>query len=70
MEDSTKLYSTQEAAAYLGITISGMWYHIKRRHLVPEKIGKTLVFTRAQLDAFQARRRPAGRPSRVVEVIK
>jgi len=61
-----RLYSTKEAAAYLDMTIQGVWYHIQHGHLAPEKVGKTLVFTQAQLDEFQALRRPAGRPAKEV----
>jgi len=56
------LLSTSEAADYLGMTVRGVWYHIRRGHLSPTKVGKTLVFTRDQLDRFQINRRPAGRP--------
>lgn len=56
------LLSTSEAADYLGMTVRGVWYHIRRGHLSPTKVGKTLVFTRGQLEQFQLTRRPAGRP--------
>lgn len=56
------LFSTSEAAEYLGMTVRGVWYHIRCGHLTPAKIGKTLVFTRGQLEQFQLTRRPAGRP--------
>ena len=57
-----KIYSTKEAAKYLGITVSGIWSHIQAGHIIPQKVGKTLVFTQDQLDQFQATRKPAGRP--------
>ena len=56
------LFSTSEAAEYLGMTARGVWYHVNHGHLSPAKVGKTLVFTRTQLDKFQENRRPAGRP--------
>jgi len=59
-----KLYSTKEAAAALGMTLSGIWYHIQHGHLTPVKVGNTLVLTQAQLDTFTATRRPAGRPTK------
>lgn len=59
-----KLYSTKEAAAELGMTIAGIWYHIQRAHLTPNKVGNVLVFTQTQLDTFKATRKPAGRPSK------
>jgi DNA-binding transcriptional MerR regulator len=62
-----ELYSTKEAAQELGITVAGLWYHIQAGNIHPSKIGKTLVFTQAQLDEFQATRRPAGRPKTEVQ---
>jgi len=56
------IYGTKQAATYLGITVSGLRYHIDAGNIVPEKIGKTLVFTQEQLDQFIKTRRPAGRP--------
>lgn len=56
------LFSTKETAEYLGMTVRGVWYHIRRGHLAPTKVGGTLVFTQDQLDRFQENRRPAGRP--------
>lgn len=61
------LFSTSEASEYLEMTTSGLWYHIKHDHLMPAKVGKTLVFTKEQLDEFQAHRRPAGRPKKETE---
>ena len=58
----TNLFSTKEAADKLGMTIRGVWYHIHRGHLIPTKVGKTLVFTQDQLEQFRLTRRPAGRP--------
>jgi hypothetical protein len=60
--DMDKLYNTKEAAHELGITVAGLWYHIQAGNITPTKVGKTLIFTRAQLDEFQANRKPAGRP--------
>jgi len=53
-----KIYSTKQAAEYIGITVQGMWYHIQAGHIVPQKAGKTLVFTQDQLDELQASRTP------------
>lgn len=58
-----KLYSTEEAARYLGKSVSAMKYHIHiRRTLKGRLIGKTLVFTQAELDEFKANLRRQGRP--------
>ena len=57
------LYSTHEAAEYLSLSVSAIKYHV---HLAgtlhPEKVGNSLVFTKAQLDEFAANKRPPGRP--------
>jgi len=58
------LYSTNEAARYLGFSRRGLQHHIYVTKLLhPQHIGRTLVFTRDDLDLFRslARRRP-GRP--------
>lgn len=57
-----ELYGTKDAAEYLGMSLPNVKYHVRVGNLCPVKIGKTLVFTRAQLDAFQKNRRPPGRP--------
>ena len=59
------LYSTIDAARYLKLSESTIKYHVhKSKQLTPEKIGKTLVFTQAQLDNFNIARRKVGRPSK------
>lgn len=58
-----KLYSTREAAAYLGIGVSALKYHVYvAGNLTPRKVGHSLVFTQEQLDEFKASRKPQGRP--------
>lgn len=64
------LFGTHRAAQYLGVTLAGLRHYIYRtddRRLVPDaRIGKhsrTLVFTRATLDALKLRMRRPGRPS-------
>lgn len=56
------MYSTKEAAQYLGITVAGIWYHIQRGNIKQTKIGNSLAFSKEQLDCFIKSRRPAGRP--------
>lgn len=52
-----------EAAEYLGLAVVTIKYHIYQAgNLSPRKIGKTLIFTREQLDEFNATRRRPGRP--------
>lgn len=58
-----ELYSTEEAAKYLGKSVSAIKYHIHvKGNLRGQLVGKTLVFTQAQLDEFAANLRPQGRP--------
>lgn len=49
-----QIYDTQEASEYLGITMNTMKYHISRKgNLQGVMKGRTMLFTRAQLDAFK-----------------
>ena len=49
-----QVYDTQEAADYLGITKDTMKYHVSRMgHLQGVMKGRTMLFTRTQLDAFK-----------------
>lgn len=58
-----KLFSTQEAAQYLGITASGLKYHVYNSgQLKGQMVGNSLVFTQEELDLFKQNRQPAGRP--------
>jgi hypothetical protein len=63
-----QLFSTAEAAEYLGISLSSMKYHVHiAGNVKGQLIGKTLVFTREELDRFEANRRPQGRPPKSAE---
>lgn len=56
-------YTTTEAAQYCGLTRAGFVYHLQAQHVAPDyRIGNAMVFTLPTLDAFNAARRPAGRP--------
>ena len=59
-----RLFSTADAASYLGLSIATVKYHVYQSGaLRPDaKIGKTLVFTRSTLDEFAAQKRRPGRP--------
>ena len=58
-----RLYSTAEAAEYLGMSVSAVKYHVHTMgNLRPRKVGGRLVFTLAQLEAFLDSRRGPGRP--------
>ena len=57
------LYGTAEAAIYLRVKPETIKYHVYiTKRLCPQLVGKSLVFTQAQLDCFQATRRGPGRP--------
>ena len=58
------LYSTKEAAAYLGMPIPTFKHHLYyTKDLAPDQvIGPSLLFTQATLDDFQTRRKGRGRP--------
>ena len=59
----SKLYSTREAASYLGLKEETVKYHVYVSNtLYPVKVGKSLVFTEEELERFTRERRPAHRP--------
>jgi len=58
-----RLYSTREAAAYLGLKEETVKYHVYvSSSLHPERVGSSLVFTEEELERFKRDRRPAHRP--------
>ena len=57
------LYTLQEAADYLGISAEMMTTYVTRRGKIKgERIGRSWVFTRAELERFKATKRSPGRP--------
>jgi hypothetical protein len=51
------------AAAYLGLSVASVKYHVHTAgDLHGIKVGPALAFTQEELDRFQAEKRPAGRP--------
>lgn len=63
-DEPGKLYSTAEAAVYLGLHVQVVKYHIyTAKDLVPDvRLGRNLGFYQATLDAFNAAKRESGRP--------
>ena len=60
---TTKLYSTKQAAEYIGISLPTLKYHLYiAKNLSAPKVGNSLVFTQEMLDEFKANRRGPGRP--------
>ena len=52
-----KLYSTREAAAYVGLSLQGFKYHIHvAKTIEGQLVGHSLVFTQEQLDEFRRNR--------------
>jgi multidrug efflux pump subunit AcrB len=62
----TAVYTTEEAAEYLGISAASVKYHVYTvQDLHPVLRDPTVVFTREELDRFKATPRPRrGRPKR------
>ena len=58
------LFSTAQAAEYLGLSVSSMKYHLySAGDLTADiKVGQALLFTRETLDRFSENKRPPGRP--------
>lgn len=61
-----QVFSTREAAEYLGVTFNTMKYYIHyAKTITGKKMGNSLMFTKDQLDEFRANKRPPGRPKKV-----
>lgn len=57
------LFSTEEAAEHLGLTLAAMKYHtFVAKNITGQLVGNSLVFTKEQLDHFNQNKRPPGRP--------
>lgn len=60
-----QIYSTREAAEYLGVSFDTMKYYIHYAKTIEgERMGNSLMFTRSQLDEFHATKRSSGRPKK------
>lgn len=61
MPQSQKLYSSEEAMAYLGLGWGGFRYHVyEQRNLPYQKVGPALVFTQKDLDEFKRKHQAVG----------
>lgn len=58
-----ELFSTKEAAKYLGCTAANVKYHVTKGNLTGRVIGRSRVFQQDELDEFIRNRRSVGRPS-------
>ncbi len=64
MEGKDKLYTTQEAAALIGVTDSRLRQLILKGKATPaQKVGGTWIFTIEEIERLQTRPK-AGRPKR------
>ena len=64
---TTTDYTTAQAAQYCGLTLRGFIYHVRQGHITADRvIGRSNIYTRATLDAFNATRRKAGRPRKSI----
>lgn len=62
---STKVYSTEEAAEYLGVTVTTIKKHVYvLKDLSGTVKGNSLVFSQEDLDRYRNTRRQAGRPKK------
>lgn len=56
-------YTTAQAAQYCGLSLRGLIYHVRQGHVTADRVvGRSNIYTRKTLDAFNATRRKAGRP--------
>ena len=61
------VFTTKEAAKYLGLSMAGLRYHVRHGNIKPDRIaGGRLLFSRVTLDALNKNRRSPGRPPREV----
>lgn len=59
----SKLYTTREAADYLGLTVATIKYHVhKSGYLVGQLYGHTRLFTQEELDDFEKNKPSSGWP--------
>ena len=54
-----ELWSTQQAAEYLGVTRQAI-HALTKRGEIGQQVGRAWVFTRAELDAWVSKPRPLG----------
>jgi excisionase family DNA binding protein len=65
MSQLPDIYTVEQAAQYLGLTRRGIKYHLyESGYLSGKTLGHTIVFTRAELDAFKARNLKPGRKAK------
>ena len=59
MRDDQELWSTNQAAEYLGVKRQSV-HELAKRGEVGQQVGRAWVFTKAELDAWLAKPRPKG----------
>ena len=65
IQSDEKLYTTPEAAQYLGMPLDSVRRHIQRGNIRPMKkrVGQNYLITESELDRFNENRRPRGNPA-------
>ena len=53
MKKDNELMGTRDAARYLEVGVETLNYHVRAGHVTPQVIGRTRLYTRAQLDALR-----------------
>lgn len=63
------IYTAQEAAEYLGLSLHGVRYHVREGNLEPDttRFGNALLFTRTTLNEFRPRKPGAPPKERVLD---
>ncbi len=61
-KEKLDLFSISDAAQFLGVSVPTIKYHVKQGNLTGRHVGHSRIFTRSELEKFQANRKPAHRP--------
>lgn len=61
--DLSDLYSTEQAADFLGLAVPTVKYHVKKGTLTPVVVAGRWVFTEEELERFKSTPRPKGNPA-------
>ena len=61
---SDVLFSTSEAATFLGLTEKTIRTYVARGKLHPMRVGQTLVFPRKECERYKVEKLPPGKPKK------
>ena len=68
MSDDQELWSTNEAADYLGVRRQSV-HGLAKRGEIGKQVGRAWIFTKAELDAWLTKPRKVGRPPKSFDLI-